>query len=41
MIRCYDWNRSGKEDLIGEFVTNLQALSAGNNVYFEVSDTFG
>lgn len=26
IIRCYDWNASGKEDLIGEFTTNVNDM---------------
>jgi hypothetical protein len=29
MIECFDWNRSGKHELIGQFKTNLRELTEG------------
>ncbi|XP_077983479.1 copine-8-like isoform X2 [Glandiceps talaboti] len=30
-IECWDWNRSGSHDLIGEFTTNMRQLTRGVN----------
>jgi hypothetical protein len=38
LIKCWDWNRNGESEIIGEFQTTLAVIRNANNTKFDLTN---